>query len=178
MMKWALRILGVALLAGAGYWAWLTFFPGPEQVIQKRLQSLARATSFPRNEAALPRLANAQAMANFFTTDVEVTVDIPGRSQQTFSGREEVLQAAVAARSSVNGLNVDFFDIIITVAPDRQSAVANLTARARIPTEKDFYVQELKLGLRKVGGDWLIFRVETVKTLSHRPGPAASRNTV
>lgn len=169
MTKWSLRILAVAVLAGAGYWFWLTFLPTPQQVIQKRLNALARAATFPPREAALARLANARSLASFFTTDVEVNVDIPGRSLQTFNGRDEVLQAAVGVHSSLNGLTVDFFDILLTVAPDKQSAVASLTARARIPGEKDFYVQELKLSLRKVEGDWLIFRVETVKTLSLSP---------
>ena len=166
MKKWIMRLAIVAVLVVAGFWVWRTFFPGPEEAIRKQLTGLAQAASFSGNEAPLARLANAQKMAGFFTTDVEVTVDIPGRSQQTFSGREEVMQAAVAARSTVSGLRVDFLDMIITVLPDGQSALVNLTARAKVPTEKDFYVQELKLSLKKVQGDWLIFRVETVKTLS------------
>jgi hypothetical protein len=45
------------------------------------------------------------------------------------------------------------------------SAVANLTGRGKIPGEKDFLVQELKFTLKKVESDWLISRIETVKTL-------------
>jgi hypothetical protein len=97
---------------------------------------------------------------------VEITVAIPGHSTQTINGRDDLLSAVAGARSAVHGFNVEFFDILVTVAPDQNSAVANLTAKGNVPAEKDFYVQELKFLLKKVEGQWLIFRVETVKTLS------------
>jgi hypothetical protein len=97
---------------------------------------------------------------------VEITVDIPGRSRLTFNGRDELLQAAAGAGSAGRGLNLAFLDIIITLAPDQNSAIAELTATAKVTGEKDLYVQELKFRLRKVDGDWLIFQVENLKTLS------------
>ena len=166
MKKWSLRIFLLAVLVGLGLWGWRAWFPGPEAVIRKRLTELARAASFSASEGALAKLANAQTLTAFCTPDVEITVDIPGRSRQTFSGRDELLQAAVAARSAVPGLNVEFFDILVTVAPDQNSAEANLTAKGKVSGEKDFYVQELKFLLKKVEGQWLIFQVETVRTLS------------
>ena len=65
----------------------------------------------------------------------------------------------------MHGLTVEFLDINVTVGPDQKSAVANLTAKAKVPGE-DFMVQELKFTLKKIQGAWLILRVETVKTLS------------
>ena len=176
MKKWVGFIMVAAVLAGLGYWIWLTFFPSPEKAIRKQLQALAAAASFPVNEAPRAKLANAQKLGNFFTTDVEVTVETPGRAQQTFSGRDELVQAALGAHSSLNGLNVEFLDINVTVAPNKQTAVANLTARARIPGDRDFNVQELKFSLKKVGGDWLIYKVETVKTLSWNTEKIPRRN--
>ena len=52
----------------------------------------------------------------------------------------------------------------MTMAPDRQSAVADLTAKAAVPGQKDFEVQEMKFVLKKINGEWLITRAETVKT--------------
>jgi hypothetical protein len=46
---------------------------------------------------------------------------------------------------------------------DPVSAVANLTAKANVQGE--LVPQELKIEFRKVGRDWLIERVSTVKTL-------------
>jgi len=166
MRTWSVRLIVVVILAGLGFWGSRVWFPGPEEVIRKRLSELARTASFSGSEGTLVKLAGAQALAAFCTPDVEITVDIPGHFRQTFSGQDELVQAAVGARRAAGGLNVQFFDIIVTVAPDQNSAVADLTAEGRVRGEKDFYVQELKFMLRKVDGKWLIFRVETVKTLS------------
>ncbi len=166
MKKAVPLILLLAVLAGVGCWIWVTFFPSPEVAIRKDLNALAKAASFPANEAPLAKLANAQSVGGYFATNVEVIVDVPGHSRQNISGRDELVQAALAAHANLNGLSVTFHDIVVTVAPDGQSAVANLTAEVKAPGEKDFNLQELKFELRKVGGDWLIIKVETVKTLS------------
>jgi hypothetical protein len=39
------------------------------------------------------------------------------------------------------------------------------TARVNANNSQDFGVQELRFQLRKIEGDWLITRAETVKTL-------------
>ena len=75
-------------------------------------------------------------------------------------------QAALGARSALSGLKVQFPDINITVAPDKQSAVADLTVEANVAGERDPIVQEMKFTLQKTDGEWLITRVETVRTLS------------
>jgi hypothetical protein len=166
MKKWISRILVLGVMAGLGYWGWRNWFPGPEQVIRKRLNELARTASFSGGEGTLVKLAGAQALTSFCTPDVEITVDVPGHSRQTISGHDELMQAAAAARSYASGLNVQFFDILVTVTPDRNAATAELTAKANVPRERDFYVQELKFNLKKIEGKWLIFRAETVKILT------------
>jgi len=165
MKKWAFRTLLLAGLITLGLWGWRAWFPSPQQVIRKRLAELAQAASFSSNEAPLAKLAAVQKLPAFFTAEVEITVEAPGRSQQTFHGRDELLQAALGARSALSGLNVEFLDVNVSVGPDQESATANLTAKAKVPGE-DFMVQELKFTLKKIQGAWLILRVETVKTLS------------
>ena len=93
-------------------------------------------------------------------------MDLRGHSQEKLSGREDLLQKAIAARSLTAGLAIEFLDINVAVAPDNQSAVATLTGKGRVAGESDFFVQELKFTLKRVEGEWLIYRVETVKTLS------------
>ncbi|MEI8044287.1 MAG: hypothetical protein WCL11_22950 [Verrucomicrobiota bacterium] len=166
MKKWCLRLIPLLILTGLGFWGWRVFFPGPEEVIRKRLHKLARAASFTGNEGNFVKLANIQSLAAFCTPDVEITVDVPGYSRQTISGQAELTQAAGGARFSSSRFNVEFFDIIVRVAPDQGAAVADLTARVNLLREKDFHVQELKFQLKKVEGKWLIFRAETTKTLS------------
>jgi len=166
MRKWVIRVILVAAIVGVGVWLWGVFFPSPEHVIRKRLNELTQAVSFSSNEGSLAKAMNAERLTGFFSPDVEITVDVPGHSQQTLHGRDEVLQAGMAARALAGSLNVEFLDVNVTLAPDKMSAVVNLTAKGRAGSEKDLLVQELKLMMKKVKRDWLILQVETVKTLS------------
>ncbi len=77
-------------------------------------------------------LANAQSLAGYFSTNVEINLEVPGRIQHTICGRNEITQAALAARSTVGSLKVKFLDVAVTVAPDRQSAIADFTVEAGI----------------------------------------------
>ena len=165
MKEWTIRAILVAALIALGIWSWGVFFPSPEKVIRKRLVELAKTASFSSKEGLVAKAWNANRLADFFTEDVEVTVELPG-DQHTLSGRAELLQAAAGTRSRFSSLSVEFPDIKVTVAPDRTSAVVNLTARGKIPGERDYYLQELRMRMVKVKRDWLINQVETVKTLS------------
>jgi len=166
MKKWSFRLLLVAGFGALAIWIWRVLFPSPEQVIRKRLGELAQAASFSSKEAPLASLANSATLASFFTDDVEFILDVPGHSQQKVSGRDQLLQAAIGARSAVGGLSVEFLDINVIVGPEKTSAVADLTAKGKVQGEPDLLVQELKLTLKKIQGHWLISRLETVKTLS------------
>jgi hypothetical protein len=165
MKEWTIRILLLGLLAGVGFWAWHMLFPNPEKIIRKRLGELAKAASFSPDQGLISTAWNASSLTEFFTPDVEVTVDVPG-SQHTFNGRDELLQAYVSVRKVVQSFSIKFPDIKVTVAPDKASAVVYLTAEARVAGERDFFLQELRLHLIRVKRDWLITRIETVKTLS------------
>jgi len=165
-MKWAFRVaLGIIVVA-VGVWIWLTFFPGPEQAIRKRLAEVAQLGSFVASkEGQLAKLANAQKLTTFFTPDAEVSVDVP-ELHQKLSGQDELLKAAVAVRTILSSLQVELLDINITFGPDKTSAIAILTLKVRANGERDFTPQELKFTLKKVKGDWLIREAQTVRTLS------------
>jgi len=167
MKAWAWRITGaLAILVLAG-WLWTVIFPPPERVIRKRLAELSKSVSIGGKESPLAAVANASRMADFFTTDIEIRLDWPGASAQVINGREELFQIAKGVRSMIGGLDVQFLDINLTVAPDKKSAEANLTLRAKVAGDRDQIVQEMKLLLNKLEGNWRIQRLETVKTLSH-----------
>ena len=165
MKRWVFRAAALAALITLGAWGWRVLFPSPEQVIRKRLTELAQAASFSPNEAPLARLANAHKLTTFCTDDVEITVEVPGHFSQTIHKKEELLEVAAGAGSMVSGLKVQFLDTNVKVAADKTSAVANLTAKVKVAGEKDFFVQELKFTFNRIGRDWLISRLETVKTL-------------
>ena len=165
-MKIIIRIVLLAALAALGIWLWTFLFPSPEKVIRKRLMQFARTVSTSPNESDLARLAAARSVAGFFAATVELNVDLPELGQRNSLDREEITQAALMARSRAGGLHVKFPDINITVAPDKQSAVADLTVEANISGERDSIVREMKFTLRKTDGQWLITRVETIRTLT------------
>jgi len=62
-----------------------------------------------------------------------------------------------------------FQDALVTIDPDGQSAKVNLTGKAVVPGERDISAQEFNFKLKKVNGKWLIYHVETVRTLSSLP---------
>jgi len=164
-MKWAFRGALAIIIIAAGVWIWLTFFPGPEQAIRKRLAEVAQLASFAGNEGQLAKVANAQKLTTFFTPDIEISVDVP-ELRQKFTGQDDLLKAAMGVRSVLSSLNLELLDINITFAPGKTSAIANLTLKVRANGERDFTPQEVKFTLKKIKGEWLIRQAETVRTLS------------
>jgi hypothetical protein len=164
-VNWRRRVLLVAV-AALGVWAWVALHPSPERLIRKQLEGVARAVSFGANEGNLTKLAGAERLGGYFSTNVDVQINVPGRQEHRLAGREEIQQAALAARASVQALSVAFPDVTVIVNADEESAVADVTLQARIGGEPDMIVQEMKFTLRKINGQWLIVKVETVRTLS------------
>ncbi len=164
-MKLLFRLAFLAGLIAAGFWAWTHFFPSPEKVIEGRLRKAARLVSFAPNQGNIARVANIEQLGNLLAEHVEVSVDVPGWDRHTFTERAEVTQAIFGARSMIRGLQVELPDIAVSVAADKQSAVANATVKVVVTGDKDLNVQELKFTLKKIDGAWLITGVENLKML-------------
>ena len=165
-MKWAFRGALAIIVIALGVWIWITFFPGPEQAIRKRLAELAQLGSFAGNEGQIAKVANAQKLTSFFTPDVEISVDVPGVPRQKLSGQDDLLKSAMTVRTYLASLKVELLDITVTFTPGKTSATVNLTLKVQINGERDFTPQEMKFILKKVKGEWLIREAETVRTLS------------
>lgn len=165
-MQKSFRAIGAAALIGLGIWLWWIFFPSPQRAIRSRLDTLAKTISFKAGEGIVSRGYHAEKAAGFFTTNAEISVDIRDYRPMEFTGRDEILQALMYAARTWRESKVEFLDINITLAPDKQTATANLTGKATVTGERDFDVQEFNFYFRKTEDGWLIYRVETVKTLS------------
>lgn len=175
-MNLATRLFFAALALAIGVWVWIVFFPSPERVIHKRLEALASDVSFGPGQNYLSRLAHLQALSGFFTSNVELNVDLPGFQQHRVVGRDELFQAALGEQTQTRGLDAKFPDIHIVVAPDKLNAVADVTLLAQVSGQNDTIVQELKLIFQKVNGKWLIRRIETVRPLSWSGPPSLALN--
>ena len=164
-MKNAFRFVFLAVIVALGVWLWLILFPGPEKMIRKQLAKLAQTVSFSSNEGNLVRMAGAENVGGFFSTNAEVNLDLPGREPAVFTGRAEVTQAALASRQATGSLIVKLLDVKVTVAPDKQSAVVDLTVETTLADERDPIIEPMRSTFQKIEGQWLITRVETVRTL-------------
>jgi len=165
-MKNISGLILLLVLAALSVWLWFVLFPSPEKVIRQRLTKLAHTASFSSGEGNLAKLATAEDIAGYFATNVEIDINVPGRLQHTLVGRADIRQAALGARERLNAMKVQFPDIKVTVASDKQSATADLTIEVTIAGEPDSIVQEMKFSFQKTDDGWLITRVETVRTLS------------
>jgi len=165
-MKIITRHVLVAALAALGFWLYTVFFPSPEKVIRKRLTNVAQLASIKPGQGLLSRGASIQELANCFDSKIEITVNWRGGSRHTLAGRDEIIEAAKLAHARFKSLQIEFLDMNVALSPDKQSATVNLTAKVTSSDEQDFQAQELKITLKKVNGEWLIFQIETVRTLS------------
>ena len=164
MTRWAFRLVFLGAFIALVIWGWLVLFPTPEHVIRNQLSDLARTASVAPNEGPLAKAYNSQKLASFFAPDVEIVLDVPGHAAGIHD-RDELMRAAMAWRSNASGLKVEFVDVSVVVAADKQSAISHLTGKANVPGENLPEVQELKIAFKKLEGKWLIHRVQTVKTL-------------
>jgi hypothetical protein len=158
-------VLALAVVALA-IWLWTVMFPSPERVIRSRVNALAKTLSFDSGGGILAQALKAQEAGDFFTTNVDVEINVSGYDTLSLHGRDEVVQGAAAVRSRLTSLKVEIPDMNITIDPDQQSAKVNLTAKATVSGERDISAQEFNFMMKKVDGKWLIYRVESVKTLS------------
>lgn len=165
-MKIIIRLCLLAIVAAIGFWLWTVFFPSPESAIKKQLAAVARLLTFSPKEGPLAKIANVEDLTGYFSNDIEIVVDTPVQARRSVSGREDLRQILLGARTALTGLEVDFKDVTVTLAPDKTGATVSLTARAQVAGDRDMFVQEAKFILHKIEGKWLIVRVETVRTLT------------
>ena len=165
-MKIVFRLVLLAAAAAACVWLWTFLFPGPEKIISKQLARVAAEASFQSGENPFITANRAESFASRFGTNVEININVPELGQHDFVGRPEITQTMVGVRSRVGSLKVEFLDVSVTVGPDKQSATASLTVKAQTAYDRNYLVQEMKVTFQKIEGDWLITRVETVRTLS------------
>jgi len=164
-VKRIFRLLLLVALAALGYWLWTVFFPYPERVIRNRIEKAARLASFAQSDGNISRIAAIQQLGTFMADELELKIDIPNYETHTFTRREELTQAAMGAKGVVQSLKIDFPDINVNLAPDKLSATADVTLRVDVNGQKDAAVQELRIYFRKVDGNWLVYRLDTLRTL-------------
>lgn len=164
-MKIAVRLVLFAAVVAVSFWLWTVLFPSPEKVIVKKINHLATTTTLSASDGNLTRATKVGNLISYFATDAEISFDVPELNARTLSGRDEIRDVARAGFASLTTLNVQFFDVTARVGADKLTADASCTARVNAGDKRDYAIQELHFQLKKIDGDWLISRIETVKTL-------------
>jgi len=165
-MKIAFRLVLLAAAAALGFWCWTVLFPSPEKVVLQKISSLARTATIGASDGNITRATKVSNFIGFFAVDAEIRFDVTGYPVRTLSGRDEIREAAAGGFTSLSSLKVQFLDVTVRLGADKLSADVSCTAKVNAGESKDFGVQEMHIQLKKVDGDWLITKVETVKTLS------------
>ena len=164
-MKIAIRLVLLVAVAALVFWLWTIFFPSPEKVIRGKMASLASTATFGSADSNLNRAAKAANLVSQFTDDAQISLDALGRGVRTISGRDEIREASYGGFAALSALKVEFLDGTVRLGTDKQTADVSCTARVYVGDSKDYGVQEMHFQFKRADKNWLISRVETVKTL-------------
>jgi hypothetical protein len=157
----------VVLLCAALGLVWLgrKWWPNDESAIRTQVTRLMQAASVRPSDSGLARLAYADRLAGFFTTNVAMHIEGFGSDFANLSGRTDLVQAAMAARMQLHQAEFTVADLDIKVPEDHHTAIAYATVAGQINSNTNGFVQALKMTLQKSGGRWLIAKVDTVPGL-------------
>lgn len=162
-MKYFKTIILVAALAFLGVLLWRHYFPNEEKLIRKMISDLAEDASVSEKSKNLAKYVAADSVPGYFTPDAEIDGDAPVLGHFTFNGRQEIANAAAFAQTHFPGLKFAFYDVGVQIAPDKQSATVELTAKVTFPGQREIEMQDVRFSLSKYNGDWRIAKAETVK---------------
>jgi hypothetical protein len=164
-MKIAFRLVLLAAAATLGFWFWTVLFPSPEKLVLKKISSLARTATISVSDGNITRATKVSNLIGYFAVDADIHFDVTGYPAHTLSGRDEIREAAAGGFTSLTTLTIQFLDLTVRLGADKLTADVSCTAKVNAGDSKDFGVQEMHFQLKKIAGDWLITRAETVKTL-------------
>lgn len=160
-MKWVLRGL---LFVALGWAAW-AMWPNEARKIRKVIEQLAADVSFSSGAGNLAKLASIEAVTSRLTVDAELQVDTAGFPARTLTGRDDIREVVALSRSVEGGIQIQLFDIVVTLGPGENEAKAALTASAKSGGTELIAAQEFVFQLRKQDGRWLVRRIQAVRTL-------------
>ena len=106
MKNWFSKIVYTLLIGGIVWFSWGYFFPSEINRICKRLNSLAACLSFSSSGSYVMRMAAADSVRDFFSTNIVVNLDGVHARAEYISGRAEVMSILTTARTYLKEFNV------------------------------------------------------------------------
>jgi hypothetical protein len=167
-MKLTFRLILLAIAIGLCVWLWIYLHPTPQEAIRRQLVALAKCATLEKREGNIPAGLRADEFSGFFGR--EVALDMEPRAIFPDSvERSEIAKTILSIRTTYHSLDVKILDPVITVGADQKSAIVELTVNIAGDSDRHLLVQEMKFTMKKVDDNWLIIRVETIKTLNRAP---------
>ncbi len=171
-MKLTLRLFFIILGIGLGVWLWMYLNPSPQVAVRRQLKKLGEAISFEGREGTATAALAAQKIGSFFAPEIMMNIEPRGVFPEQVERTEIVRQALyMRTQSDVRSFKLQLLDPVITIGVDKQSAIVELTVHAETAGDRHLIVQEMRFTMRLVDGDWLIYRVDTVRTLNQLQRP-------
>lgn len=174
-MKRRALILALVVLAAGSTLAWRQLAdPHAREVrrIQARVAALANALSFSEKDPPFVRLGYAGKVTQFFDDPISLDVSLGQYVAHETLHRSRLPEGLAGMRLNYRGLEVEFIDIVVdlppaALAPDnpRPNATVHLTSKIQFVGDRDYWVQEFRLDLQRVEGQWLVRGVTTLKTM-------------
>jgi hypothetical protein len=159
------------MVAAVGYRYW----PSDERSIRRHLSNLAEALSFPLSESNEERLTRIAVLREYFDPNVHIRLD-----DREITSRDEIIELLSRVQPPPGGVNVEFDNITITMAPDQESAAVGLTAKLSSTNEKGVSTLDERVAdvtMRKVDDDWVISSATLkaeVRSVRLEPDPLGS----
>jgi ketosteroid isomerase-like protein len=146
-MKWILRALLVAALAGMAWWLWQRVFVTDETRIKRQIAAMTSAVE----KGNLLRLDGA--IAGDYTDDFGLD-------------KSSLLTAVRSFRAQYDALFIHLSDLTVTVEPDHQKAqavfIAKVLARLKGGTaETEVRAERFRLFFRKTDDGWKLVHTES-----------------
>lgn len=127
------------------------------------MANLVEAASIDPADSGFARLAYADRLAAFFTTNAVIHLQGLGPDFPSMTTRTELLQAAMAARTHLRQADFDLADLHVTFPPEQRTANAYVVVTGTVNFETNRFGQAFRMALTKVNGKWHIREVETVE---------------
>lgn len=150
-------------MAALAAWIVWRLLPSDDKAIRKSMLRLVQAASVKPNESGFTRLAYADRLAAFFTTNATLHLEGLSADVPLIATRTDLLQAATAARVYLRQAQFELADLNIKFPAERQVANVYMVVTGQINGETNRFGQPFRVVLRKTNGRWLIEEMTTLE---------------
>jgi hypothetical protein len=159
------HILFALLIVIAGVWAAFHFLESDERKVRKQFAHLSEWVSKEPGESPIVMAQKVKNIGSLMSESCEIKSPF-----DSFSGRntrEEISAYAARGRSYFSTLDLEFYDLSISIP---EKGVANVTLTARLTGtstagEHAEETRELRCVLKKIEKKWLFSEIEVVEVL-------------